>query len=54
MKIQIMWNMKVKVIPVIARATGTISKLFIQYLSNIMGKHEIKELQKQPHWSLHT
>jgi hypothetical protein len=27
-------------------ATGTISILFRQYLSNILGKHEIKELQK--------
>jgi len=37
---------KVKVIPVIKGATGTISKSFRQYLSNIPGKHEIKELQK--------
>ena len=35
-----------KVIPVITGATGTISKSFIKYLSNIPGKHEIKELQK--------
>jgi hypothetical protein len=31
---------------VIAGATGTISKSFIKYLSNITGKHDIKELQK--------
>jgi hypothetical protein len=37
-----MWNLKEKVIPVIIRATRTISKS----LSNITGKHEIKELQK--------
>jgi hypothetical protein len=38
-----MWNLKEKVIPVITRVTGTISKS----LSNIPGKHEIKELQKK-------
>jgi hypothetical protein len=37
---------KTKVIPVIIGATGTISKSLRQYLSNIPGKHEIKELQK--------
>jgi hypothetical protein len=40
-----MWNVKTKVIPIIIGATGTISKSFRQYLSNIPGKH-IKELQK--------
>jgi hypothetical protein len=39
---------------IITCATGTISKPFRQYLSNILGKHEIKELQKQPYWALHT
>jgi hypothetical protein len=34
------------VIPVITGATGTISKSFRKYLSNIPGKHKIKELQK--------
>jgi hypothetical protein len=42
-----MWNIKAKVIPVIIGATGTISKSFTQYLSNILGKYEIKELQKK-------
>jgi len=28
------------------RATGTISKSFRKYMSNIAGNHEIKELQK--------
>jgi len=28
------------------RATGTISKLFRKYVSNIPEKHEVKELQK--------
>jgi hypothetical protein len=40
--------------PVIIEAIGTISKSFRQYLSNILGKHEIKELQKQPYLALHT
>jgi len=33
-------------IPVIIEATGTISKSFRKYISNIAGKHEVKELQK--------
>jgi hypothetical protein len=45
-EIQRMWNVKAKVIPVVTGATGTISKSLRQYLSNISGKHEIKELQK--------
>ena len=40
-----MWNIKTEVIPLI-RETGTISKLFRKYLSNISGKQEIKELHK--------
>ena len=43
---QRMWNVKSKVIPIIIGATGTISKSLRQYLSNIPGKYEIKELQK--------
>jgi hypothetical protein len=45
-KIQRMWNVKTKVIPVIIGATGTISKSFRKYVSNIPGNHEVKELQK--------
>jgi len=45
-EIQRMWKMKTKVIPVIIGATRTISKSLTQYLSNILGKHEIKELQR--------
>jgi hypothetical protein len=45
-KIQHMWNVKARVIPVTIGATGTISKSLRQYLSNTPGKHEIKELQK--------
>ena len=33
-------------IPVIIGATGTISKSLIHYVSNILRKHEIEELQK--------
>jgi len=45
-EIQRMWNVKTKVIPVIIGATGTISKSFRKYVSDIPGKHEVKELQK--------
>jgi len=45
-EIQRMWNVKTKVIPVIIGATGTISKSFRKYVSNIPGKHEAKELHK--------
>ena len=41
-----MWDVKTKVIPVIIRATRTISKSFRKYVSNITGKHEVKELKK--------
>jgi hypothetical protein len=39
------WNVKPKMKPVMIRATGTVSKSLTQYLSNIQGRHEIKELQ---------
>jgi hypothetical protein len=39
------WNVKAKMIPVIIGATETISKSLRQYVSNIPGEHEIKELQ---------
>jgi len=45
-EIQRRWNVKTKVIPVIIGATGTISKPFRKYVSNIPGKHEVKEVQK--------
>jgi hypothetical protein len=45
-EIQRMWNIKTKVIPVIIGATGTISKSFRKYVSNIPGNHKVKELQK--------
>jgi len=46
-EIQRMSNVKTKVIPVIIGATGTISKSFRKYVSNMPGKHEVKELQKR-------
>jgi len=45
-EIQPMWNVKTNVVPVITGATGTVSKSFTKYVSNIPGKHEVKELQK--------
>jgi hypothetical protein len=45
-EIQLMWNVKTKVIPVITGATGITSKSFRKYLSYILVKHEIKELHK--------
>jgi hypothetical protein len=41
-----MWNVKTRVIPIIIRATGTISKSLRKYVSNIPGNHEVRELQK--------
>jgi hypothetical protein len=45
-EIQRTWNVKTKVMPVIIGATGTILQSFRKYVSNIPGKHEVKELQK--------
>jgi len=45
-EMQRMWNVKTKVIPVIIGATGTISKSFRKYVSNIPGNHEVTELRK--------
>jgi len=52
-EIQRMWNVKTKVIPIITGATGTISKSFRKYVSNIPGNHEVKNSRKQPYWALH-
>jgi len=41
-----MWNVKAKMIPVIIAVTGTILQSLRQYLSNVTGKHEFKEIQK--------
>ena len=45
-EIQRMWNVKTNVTPVIIGETGTTSKSFRKYVSNIPGKQEVKELQK--------
>ena len=45
-QIQRTWNVKTDVVAVLIRTTGTILESFGKYLSNITGKHEIKELQK--------
>jgi len=39
-------TVKAKVISLMKGVTGTISKSLRQYLSNVPGKNEIKELQK--------
>jgi hypothetical protein len=45
-EIQCMWNVKARVIPVITGVTGTISKSFRKYVSDIPGNHDVKELYK--------
>ena len=45
-EIQLMGNVKARVIPVIIGATVTISKSFRKYVSDIPGNHDVKELQK--------
>jgi len=37
---------KTRVIPLIIGVTGTISKSFRKYVSDIPGNHDVKELQK--------
>jgi len=46
-EIQGIWNVKKKkrVIPVIVEATGTIRKSSRKFLSNIPGRHKVKESQ---------
>jgi hypothetical protein len=45
-EVQRMWHVKVSVIPIITGATGTISTSFRKYVSDILGNHDVKELQK--------
>jgi hypothetical protein len=45
-EIQRMWNVKARVIPVVTGATGTVSKSFRKYVSNIPGNRDVKELKK--------
>jgi len=40
-------NVKVKMLPGIIRATGTISRSFRKYISNIPGKHESRNEKKK-------
>jgi hypothetical protein len=42
-----MWSVKTKVIPVIIGATGTISKSFRKYQSNIPGKHKTNKIHRK-------
>jgi hypothetical protein len=53
-EIQRMWKVKATVITVVIGTIGTISKSLRQYTSNVPGKQEIEEIQKQPYWALHT
>ena len=45
-EIERMRTVNTKVIPVVIGAIGTVSKSLRQYLSNVPGKREFKELQK--------
>ena len=45
-EIQRMWNVKTREIPVVIGATGTTSKSFRKHVNNILGHHDVKELQK--------
>jgi hypothetical protein len=45
-EIQPMWNVNARVIPAVIGARGTISKSFRKYVSNILGNHDVKKLQK--------
>jgi len=49
-----MWDVKTKVIPVIIGATGTMTKSFRKYKSNISGNMKSRNYRKQPYWALHT
>jgi len=42
-EIQLMWNVKTKVIPIIIGVTGAISKSFRKYVSNLPGKHAVNQ-----------
>ena len=46
-EIQRMWNVKTKVTPVIIGATGTVSKSFRIYVSNIPGNHKSRNSRKR-------
>jgi hypothetical protein len=42
------------VTPVIIGAIGTISKSCRKYLNYVLGRHDIKELEKTANWAKHT
>ena len=44
-----MWKVKTRVIPVIIGATGTISKSFRKYVSNIPENHEVRGTTENSH-----
>jgi hypothetical protein len=53
-EIQRMCNVKIRAIPVIIGATGTISKSFRKYVSTIPGTMKLNNYRKLPYWALHT
>jgi hypothetical protein len=54
-EIQLMWNMKCSVIPVITGATRTVTRGLKRHLETIPGKHSIDSLQKTAvRWTQHN
>jgi hypothetical protein len=52
-EIQCMWNVKTRVIAVIIGASGTISKSFRKYVTNILGKRSSRAfLERSCEWIL--
>jgi hypothetical protein len=49
-----MWNAKRNVMPVIIRATGTISKSFRKYLNNILESETSRDYRQQPYLAIRT
>jgi hypothetical protein len=48
-EVQITWNVKIKVIPVIIGATSAISKSFRKYMSNYRKSMKSRTYRKQPY-----
>jgi len=53
-EIQCLWNVKIKVIPVMIEATGTISKSLKNTLVTYGESTKSRNYRKQPYWALHT
>jgi len=53
-EIRRIWNATTKFVPEITGATGTTSKSFRKYLSNIPGSTKSLNYRKQPYWAVHT